>query len=83
MSTTNYVLSSIYQHCLVVLVAMYLAVVNSGEELIAAHGELRPVVAVHPLPCVVQMLEVMGRHCLEGGQRPHRHVNQSINQLVS
>lgn len=41
----------------------YLTVVNCCKEFITAQWKLRPVVAVHPLTGVVQMLEVMWRHC--------------------
>ncbi len=55
------------QHFLKIVVAwweyiLYLTVVHSSRKLITAHRELWTVVAVHPLPCVIQMLEVMRRH---------------------
>lgn len=40
----------------------YLTVVLGGQEFITAKRKLRPVIAVHPLAGVVQMLEVMWRH---------------------
>lgn len=43
----------------------HLTVVHSSQELVAAQRKFWPVVVVHPLPGVVQMLEVMGRHCGE------------------
>lgn len=41
----------------------HLTVVHSSQELVAAQRKLWPVAVVHPLPSVVQMLEVMRRHC--------------------
>ncbi|TNN68434.1 hypothetical protein EYF80_021355 [Liparis tanakae] len=44
------------------LTLTYLTVVDGGQELVAAQRKLGSVIAVHPLPSVVQMLEVMWRH---------------------
>lgn len=41
----------------------YLTVVDSGQELVAAQRKLWSVVAVDPFTSVVQMLEIMWRHC--------------------
>lgn len=40
----------------------YLTIVDSGQELVGAQRQLRPVVAVHSFTGVVQMLEIMWRH---------------------
>lgn len=40
----------------------YLTIIDGGQKLVTAQRQLRPVVAVHTFPGVVQMLEVMWRH---------------------